>query len=297
MKSQWTVAALLSAGLLVGCGGSGTETAQNVEQNQDQAPAGGPVAADQVNPAAAEAPAPSSSARVDNSERATDRSVISGARPTTGSLRPAPVPPTSARENNHGGVTPDVRPSSSNSIAEAPRPQFREITIPAGTELPLEMTTALSSETAQVETPVHARLRQAIVVDGQTAIPAGASFSGEVAEVQRAGRVQGRSRLVFRFNEMEANGATERLRTNPIVLQGEATKGEDATKVGIGAGVGAAIGGILGGGSGAAKGAAIGGAAGAGTVLATRGRDVEVANGADVTAVLATPLNVAVAIR
>jgi hypothetical protein len=179
----------------------------------------------------------------------------------------------------------------------APRVTWREVTVPAGTALPLELLTSLSSATAQVETPVRARTRSAVTVDGFTAIPAGATLTGEVAEVERAGRVQGRARLVLRFNEMQANGTTERLRTNPVTFQGEATKGEDATKIGVGAGIGAAIGGILGGGDGAAKGAAIGGAAGTGTVLATRGKEVELASGTDLDATLATPLEVRVNIR
>jgi hypothetical protein len=144
---------------------------------------------------------------------------------------------------------------------------------------------------------VRARTRSAVTIDGYTAIPAGATLIGEVSEVERAGRVQGRSRLVIRFNEMQVNGATERLRTNPVIFQGEATKGEDATKIGVGAGIGAAIGGILGGGDGAAKGAAIGGAAGTGTVLATRGKEVELASGTDIDATLATPLDVRVNVR
>jgi hypothetical protein len=68
------------------------------------------------------------------------------------------------------------------------------------------------------------------------------------------------------------------------------------TKVGIGAGVGAAVGGLLGGGSGAAKGAAIGGAAGTGAVLATRGEEVRLGPGADVTTRLTEPLTVRVKI-
>jgi hypothetical protein len=58
--------------------------------------------------------------------------------------------------------------------------------------------------------------------------------------------------------------------------------------------VGAAIGGLLGGGSGAAKGAAIGGAAGAGTVLATRGRDVVLPAGSEVSTTLSSPFEIRV---
>jgi hypothetical protein len=176
-------------------------------------------------------------------------------------------------------------------------PQYREVTVAAGTPLPLELMTALSSATAQLETPVRARLRQAVVVDGYTAIPAGAVLTGHVTDVDRAGRVKGRSRLAFRFSEVQVNGAAEELRTNPLAFQGEETKGEDATKIGAGAVGGAIIGGILGGGDGAAKGAAIGGAAGTGAVLATRGREVTLASGANLNATLAEPFTIRVSTR
>jgi hypothetical protein len=168
----------------------------------------------------------------------------------------------------------------------------RELTVPVGTSLPLELMTALSSETAQVETPVQARLRRAVEIDGHTAIPAGTVLSGTVTDVARAGRVQGRSRLAFRFDSATVHGVRENLRTNPITFEGEATKKDDATKIGVGAGIGAAIGAIAGGGGGAAKGAAIGGAAGTGAVLATRGKEVELAAGTDITATTASAVTV-----
>jgi hypothetical protein len=160
--------------------------------------------------------------------------------------------------------------------------------------LTLELTTPLSTETAQVETPVAARLRRAVVVDGLTVFPAGSVFHGSVTEAERAGRVRGRSHLAFRFTEVEINGQRDPARTSTVSYEGEATKSEDATKVGVGAGVGAAIGGLLGGGSGAAKGAAIGGAAGAGAVLATRGRDVVLPAGSEVNATLSSPFEIRV---
>ena len=182
----------------------------------------------------------------------------------------------------------------SSSVAPRPAPVVRVVTIPAGTALPLELTTAVSSETAQVEMPVTARLRRAVSVDGETVLPAGSVVSGEVSEVDRAGRVKGKSRLGLRFTSVVIDGRREALRTNPVSFEGEASKGADATKIGAGAGIGAALGGILGGGSGAAKGAIIGGAAGTGAVVATRGKDVELAAGTEVNPTLASPVDVEV---
>jgi len=77
-----------------------------------------------------------------------------------------------------------------------------------------------------------------------------------------------------------------------VAFEGEASKGDDAKKIGIGAGIGAAIGAIAGGGGGAAKGAAIGGAAGTGAVLATRGKEVELAAGTEIAATTANAVTV-----
>jgi hypothetical protein len=269
MRNLSTGAVLLTCGLVVGCGNQQPENSRNLEPN---APA---VAAEnagvaEVGPAVDPAQsAPPASARRD------------GAAVSDTSRRFSPAP-------DKVGEAP-----RREATAPAPAaPRFRDVTVPAGTALPLELLTAVSSETAQVETPVRARLRQAVVVDDYTALPAGTVLHGNVTEVDRAGRVRGRSRLAFRFTEAELDGGREELRTNPVAFEGEATKGEDATKVGAGAVGGAIIGGILGGGDGAAKGAAIGGAAGTGVVLATRGREVSLAAGADIAATLASAFSV-----
>jgi hypothetical protein len=281
MRLHWISAAILSAGLAAGCGDRAQQNAQNQDQNA-AAPAGQPAGTAAGDREAVSPDADNSAVRPDTS----------GSRSTAGTRTAPPRRDTrndvATRDDRSRTETRNNAASSSSSLARV----VREVTVPSGTTLPLELLTALSSETAQVETPVRARLRQSIDVDGRTALPAGTVLTGTVTEVARSGRVQGRSRLAFRFDEATVNGVREDLRTNPVVYEGEATKGEDATKIGAGAGIGAAIGGIIGGGKGAAKGAAIGGAAGTGAVLATRGKEVELAAGTDITATLASDVRV-----
>ena len=62
----------------------------------------------------------------------------------------------------------------------------------------------------------------------------------------------------------------------PLSRLAPATKGEDATKIGVGAGAGAVIGGLLGGKDGARKGAVVGG--GAGPVSCSPRRDAKCAS-------------------
>jgi len=274
MRLQWVSAAILGAALATGCGDKGQENSQNI----DQTAAATPADATGVDRQAVSPDADNSAVRPDSS----------GSQATAGSRLAPPAKPAPARRNE---AARDVAPRETRENA-APVRVTRELTVPAGTTLPLELMTALSSETATVETPVRARLRQSVNVDGHTALPEGTVLTGTVTDVERSGRVQGRSRLAFQFDTATVNGVRETVRTNPVSFEGEASKGDDAKKIGIGAGIGAAIGAIAGGGSGAAKGAAIGGGAGTGVVLATRGKEVELAAGTDIAATTASAVTV-----
>ena len=175
-------------------------------------------------------------------------------------------------------------------------PRFREGTRPSGTTLRLRLQSAVASDSSSVEDTVRAELTQAVTAEGATVLPAGTQVVGNVTDVERSGRVKGRARIAYRFNSLTHDGERYDIATAPLSHQAEATKGEDATKSAVGAGAGAAIGALLGGGDGAAKGAAIGGAGGTGVVLATRGKEVRLGPGADVSARLTAPLTVRVKI-
>jgi len=174
---------------------------------------------------------------------------------------------------------------------------YREIVLPTGTNLHLELRSALASDASQVEDTVRARLRKPLAVEGRTILPAGTQVVGYVTDVERSGRVSGRAKLALRFTVVRHDGEEYDMRTRTIEREAESTKGKDAATIGIGTGAGAAVGAVLGGGSGAATGAAIGAAAGTGTVLATKGEDVRLEVGTPLDTQLTAPLRVLVATR
>jgi len=200
-------------------------------------------------------------------------------------------------------MAPDPPPASSaaegTSAAAPALPEYREVQVPAGTSLSIELGSAVGSATSQVEDPVRGTLRRAITVDGVEVIPAGAAVAGVVTEAERSARVKGRARVAFRFSRVELPGDAEALEiaTAPVRREAAATKKDDAMKIGAGATAGAVIGAIAGGGDGAAKGAAIGGGAGTGVVLATRGKEVTVPAGTAVSTKLLEPVVVRVRIN
>jgi hypothetical protein len=174
------------------------------------------------------------------------------------------------------------------------RPVYRAMTLPSGTTLPLSLTSSLASDTSAVEDAVTAELTRNVSIDGREILPAGTRLTGNVTAVDDSGRVKGRATITFRFTSLETGGERYEVRTASISHRAAATKGEDATKIGIGAGAGAVIGGLFGGKDGAATGAAIGGGAGTGVVLSTKGREIRLAPGADVSSQLSAPLTIRV---
>jgi hypothetical protein len=203
--------------------------------------------------------------------------------------------PTSQTAEKGAATGSTAKPPVTETAAPA-RPVYRDVTLPSGTTLPLSLTSSVASDTSAVEDAVTAELTRAISVDGREVLPAGTTLSGNVTEVDKSGRVTGRAMIAFRFTSLQTGEDQYDVQTAALSHVAPATKGEDATKIGIGAGAGAAIGGLLGGKDGAAKGAAIGGGAGTGVVLATKGKEMRLAPGADVTSQLTAPLTVRVRI-
>jgi hypothetical protein len=184
--------------------------------------------------------------------------------------------------------------SAATSAPAAPVVQYKEVTIPSGTTLRMDLSTAVASDTSNVEQPVRATLRSPVSVNGQVVLPAGSEVSGVITQADGSGRVKGRARIAMRFSGLRANGESYDIKTSGYAQEAAATKKKDAEKIAIGAGAGAALGAILGGGGGAAKGAAIGGAAGTGAVLATKGDEVRLGPGANISTRLTAPLTVRV---
>jgi len=170
---------------------------------------------------------------------------------------------------------------------------WREITIPAGTALPVVLDTSVGSDISRVEQTVNGHLARAVRVNGAVAIPAGSAVSGIVTSARRSGKVKGRAYVSMRFSNLTPRGDAEsyRIQTRSVGRLAPATKRNDAVKIGAPALGGALVGGLVGGGKGAAIGAAAGGGAGTAVVLSTRGKEVRLGRGATVLVRHAQPLH------
>jgi hypothetical protein len=161
--------------------------------------------------------------------------------------------------------------------AERARPK---VTLPEGTTVRLAMATAVSSKTSKAGDEVEARIEGASsTADGEISIPRGSVLRGRVEEAVISGRVKGKARVRVVFDEIVVGGVAHKIAPIVLVKEAKADTKRDVAVAGGAAAAGAIIGGILDGGEGAGKGAVIGGAVGGGTVLATRGSEVEIGPG------------------
>jgi type IV secretion system protein VirB10 len=198
--------------------------------------------------------------------------------------------------------SPEAKPASGG----------KSITIPAGTQVLLQLKSPIDTKSARVGDGVYCQTSFPVTIDNVMVIPAGTYVKGEIARVLRAGRIKGRAQILFHFNTMIfPNGYTVDLpgalksepgATNSTISDDEGTvkansqKGKDAGTIAGAGATGAVIGAVA---TGTPKGAGIGGLAGAavgiGEVLFTRGQDVRIDQGTSLEMTLQRELTVEVA--
>ena len=277
------LALTLAAALVVACTKTEQPQADSAQPPSSSAQPASPQSA--APPPAVTSPAP-----------AAESAQAPAAQKSAAPAKPAPSSPATSA-STAAAPPPSAAPAPPPKPVEPPPPPppvVKEFTVPAGTSLAVTVLSNLGSETSQVEDVVKGSLAKPIVIDGTTVAPQGAEVRGVVSDAKKSGRVKGKASLGIAFDRLTVRGETLRMQTAPVVLEAQDKKSDDVKKGGLGAGLGAVVGGIAGGGSGAAIGAVAGGA---GTVLATKGREVEVPAGTVVNVLLQSPLTLKVTLK
>jgi hypothetical protein len=180
--------------------------------------------------------------------------------------------------------------------------------IPAGSHLLLRMVNSVNTKTAQEGDYVYLRTASPVVINGKIVVPTESYVQGLVSHARQSGRVKGRAELGIRLEtltlpggtvyriaprlasvESEDSGQKVDRRENEVKQGG--TKEQDAARIAILAGSGAAIGGMADRSwKGAGIGAGIGSGVGLATVLLTRGKEVQLKQGATLDVVFDRPV-------
>jgi hypothetical protein len=156
---------------------------------------------------------------------------------------------------------------------------WAQTALPTGTAVKMKLENTLTTFSTQAGDPFSARVTEAVVVDGKTVIPVGATVRGRVTRSSEPRRIAGKPTIaIFPEHLVLPNG--DRFLLNATLVdtsmrhgtdvnnegqfKGEGHDGKDASEVGLGTGGGMLIGGLAGGG----KGMLIGGAIGATATIA-----------------------------
>jgi hypothetical protein len=173
--------------------------------------------------------------------------------------------------------------------------------VPDGTRIVGVLDDTLSTRTAVVGDRFTMRVTEPPEFEGAT-------IEGHVSQIQRSGRLTGRSVMTLDFDDIRlrdgrsyrfaglveavrtTSGETVRVDTEGAVRdQSQTTKTEQ--RAAIGTAVGAIIGAIAGGGKGAAIGAILGAGGGAGSVYVEGRNDLELGRGSQIIIRAGAPLN------
>jgi hypothetical protein len=172
---------------------------------------------------------------------------------------------------------------------------LEELVVSADSVLGLTMSSPVTTERAQIEDEVAARVTRDVKVGDRVAIPEGSTAYGEVTLVERGGKMREKARLGIRFTSVVlADGTRVPLETDTIYREGDSPVPASTAKIGGGAIGGAIIGGILGGTRGAILGGSTGAGAGAAAVLVGGPKPASVPAGEPVTVRILKPVTVTV---
>ncbi|HYM80203.1 MAG TPA: hypothetical protein VEY91_02190 [Candidatus Limnocylindria bacterium] len=157
------------------------------------------------------------------------------------------------------------------------------MTVPAGTDLQVSVDAKISSQTAQSGDTWTGVINAPVVVDGETVIPAGSTVTGTVTGAMGAERGS-RAFLVLAVRSIDVGGKTYSVSAGTDSIIAGSTRARNLGAIAGGAAAGALIGKAVGGsGKGALIGGLIGGAAATGAVAKSKGYQVELKQGTELT--------------
>ena len=213
-----------------------------------------------------------------------------------------PPPPPNFSANQMGNQAPPPYQQQQYPAPPPPREAQRDdryrvppiLTIRPGTYVTVRVDQWLSSDRNQQGDTFFASLAEPLVVDGVVVAQRGQSVRGRVTEAQKAGRVDGTSRLGIELTGLTlVDGQQVSIQSEMVSRNGPTSTGRDAGAIAGTTALGAVIGAGADWGRGAAIGAGAGAAAGIIGVLLTRGRPTEISPESMLTFQLETQVTVA----
>jgi type IV secretion system protein VirB10 len=210
---------------------------------------------------------------------------------------PAEAPPVEAPPVEASPAAEAPRPILIRPEARARRADQADVTVPAGTRIPLALRNEVDTKHSREGDRIYLETIYPVAVGGRIVVPAGSFVNGTITVSKPAGKAKGKGELFIRFDSLTLpSGATREFRSRlgsaegktvdreEGKISGERDTGHDVGRVATTTGAGASIGGIAGAASGHAIqgigiGAAIGAVVGLASIMGKRGPEATLHRG------------------
>jgi hypothetical protein len=190
---------------------------------------------------------------------------------------PEPAPtPTPAPVAKPKATAPRTAPAPK---APAPAPG---ISVPSGTAIAVTLNNPISSETAKVGDTWTGVVKNNIVIDEKTVIPAGSTVEGTVTAVKPAAKGD-RALLDISITSLGVEGSHYAATATTPAIEAGSTRARNLGAIAAGTGAGALVGGAVGGKKGAIIGGLIGAVGSGGAVASSKGYQVVLKEGTELT--------------
>ncbi|HJU09247.1 MAG TPA: hypothetical protein VJ728_00145 [Candidatus Binataceae bacterium] len=177
-----------------------------------------------------------------------------------------------------------------------------QITIPAGTRIPIALKNTISTKGNHEGDPIYAQSTFPVVINDRIIVPAGTYVQGKISSIKPAGHIKGRAEVLIHFTSLiypsgytvmlpgsieNASGVDNaKVKDKEGTIQGDSNKGKTAATIAAPAAEGALTGAVIRGGEGALIGAGIGGAVGTAIAALSHGNEVKMPPGTTLEVVL-----------
>jgi hypothetical protein len=192
--------------------------------------------------------------------------------------------------------------TSTPALSQGASRPVLEVTIPAGTKIPVALKNAISTKSNHEGDPIYAQSTFPVVINDRIVVPAGTYVQGRISSIKPAGRLKGRAEVLVHFTTLiypsgytvllpgaidTAPGVDKaKVKDKEGTIQGDSDKARTAGTIAAPAAQGAVIGAVTRGGEGALIGAGIGGAVGTAIAALSHGNEVKMGPGTTLEVVL-----------
>jgi type IV secretion system protein VirB10 len=196
----------------------------------------------------------------------------------------------------------EAQQAASPTLSQGPHSDAHQITLPAGTKIPIALKNTISTKANHEGDPIYAQTTFPVVINDKVVVPPGTYVQGKISSIKPAGHIKGRAEVLIHFTSLIypsgytvlLPGSIEnapsvdngKVKDKEGTIQGDSNKGKTAATIAAPAADGALTGAVIHGGEGALIGAGIGGAVGTAIAALTRGNEVKMGPGTTLEVVL-----------